>query len=466
MISNQTTHYLEDINIDPESIPTSNVLEHSEDAIALAPKLKEGEYITLPNKNDLSEVLIYRKSNFQAEDISILRWDGRHVDTSWFMNDGETDEFFIRNAEQFAGLQELVDAGNTFENKIIHLTTNIDLGDREWEPIGENYEVERLEDDYFRVHIDKDHTFSGTIDGGNHVIYGLKITTSDISNHQYFTGIFRALNKATIKNLSLQGVHIGSVVAHAHFAPLFGYARNSKFINITIDGSIIGQNCSSLGGTAIDCSFTECINRARIELSANENNRRLHVGGFVEYMGLSSSMIKQVQESRPKIFDRCLQAGSIFIDAKNAISIVGGQLFGTTLFKKSGKPYGFTLDHCTIFDGAIPVIRNFDEKSTMCVIYAKDEHSKYPRSILTCVGNKIDLLGGLIGKANINISISVIQVTRSTKLDSMIIPGSVNTLRSPEFLNSFTTSDVGTISSQDVISNLRPYYTFIKSTKI
>jgi hypothetical protein len=470
MITNQTTHYLADLNIDPGNIPVSNVLERSEDAIELAHSLKRGEYITLPNKNDLSEVLIYRRSNFQDQDLSILRWDGRHVDTSWF-NDQSATDYQIHNAEQFAGLKELVESGYTFDGKVIHLTSNINLGGEEWNPIGEGYEIETIEDDgmdlYFRVHFSEDKSFSGTLDGGNHVIYGLKITNTNMLDNQRFTGIFRTLNNATIKNLSIEGAQIGSLDRRQiAFSTLFGYAEDSTFINIAINGSILGQEIASLGCVAINCSFVDCINRASLRALATEANGKIIVGGLVEYVGLSSKMIKKVHENKPRIFDKCVQAGVVTIDGTDACSIFGGQLYGATLYKKTGKNYGFTIDHCTIYDGSVPIIHNFDKKKTSAIIYGKLIDSKYPKNIISGISSKIDLLGGIIGKTNVNISVTVVRVTRSTKIDSLVIPGSVNTLKSQEFLNSFVTTDVSQVTSEDLISNLRPYYTFVKADKI
>lgn len=64
-------------------------------------------------------------------------WDGTS-DTSWY---NETDtEFHIKTAEQLAGLAELTNigidtgasTGNTFDNKIIYLDCDLDLGDYPW----------------------------------------------------------------------------------------------------------------------------------------------------------------------------------------------------------------------------------------------------------------------------------------------------------------------------------------------
>lgn len=92
-------------------------------------------------------------------------WDGTS-DTSWY---NETDtEFHIKTAEQLAGLAELTNigidtgasTGNTFENKIIYLDCDLDLGDYPWTPITNR----NVDDGYF---------FKGTFDGQGHTIYNL-----------------------------------------------------------------------------------------------------------------------------------------------------------------------------------------------------------------------------------------------------------------------------------------------------
>ena len=89
-------------------------------------------------------------------------WDGTS-DTSWY---NETDtEFHIKTAEQLAGLAELTNigidtgasTGNTFENKIIYLDCDLDLGDYPWTPITNR----NVDDGYF---------FKGTFDGQGHDI--------------------------------------------------------------------------------------------------------------------------------------------------------------------------------------------------------------------------------------------------------------------------------------------------------
>ena len=460
--------HLTDVDVDASDIPSKFAVETSEEAIDLADAVLEGEYISLVNKNDLSQVMIYRRTGYERENIAIYKWDGTSCDTSWFEDDGRKI-YTIKNAAQLAGLRIIIESGYNFHGKTVQLTSDIQLNHKYWKPIGADYKVEDVADDedYFRVHLpNKEAVFSGTFDGNSHVIYGLTINHADVDNGQYFAGLFGSLLEADIRNLTLSDVNIGSNQEYGRFSALFGYARKSKFINICIDGKIEGSSCSSIGGVAIDCSFTQCLNRGSIEGYTNTINDILIIGGLVQFIGLSSDIISQVHANPPAVFKKCLQAGSIKIDAKGASAVACGQLFGSTLYKKAGDPYGIQIDHCVAYDGGIPVVENLDDRLTRTNFYGKVNGGLTPKNCISGIDTKIDLLGGILGRTHIKIAVTVIRVTLSTKIDALVIPGSVNTLCSQEHSNSFITNDVAKLNSDDAISNLRPFYKFVKQSRI
>lgn len=458
--------YLNDMDIKSSDIPSNRSVETSEDAIELAKEVNPGEYISILNRNDLSRVLIYRRTDYQPDNLSIYKWDGKTVDTSWFTRKNE-GIYYIHNADQLAGLGLIIEDGYNFKDQVIKLTSDIKLNHKPWNPIGSYYSIEYDEDDseYFVVNIpNKEKVFSGTFDGNDHVIYGLTIS-DDRDKSQEYGGLFYSLMDATVKNLVLADVSIESGKSFSNSA-LFGYARRCEFVNICIDGEIHGPKCAPIGGVAIDCSFTECLNRSNIHGYSSEVNDDINIGGLVQYIGLSQNTVDQLHTKEPKIFIRCLQLGSIDIDAKGARSLYCGQLFGSTLYKKKGEPYGIQIDRCIPYDGGIPEIKNLDNSITRTNFYGKVNGSDSPKNCISGIDTKIDLLSGLLGKTNINISVNVIHVTASTKIDALIIPGSVNTLKSDEYMNSFITEDVSKITDSDCISNLYPYYKFVKQSKI
>lgn len=88
---------------------------------------------------------------------STTTWDDTTVDTSWYNE--SSNNFAISTAAQLAGLAKLVNEGNTFSGKNITLDANIDLGGKEWTPIGTSGKP-----------------FSGTFEGSGKTISNLKIT--------------------------------------------------------------------------------------------------------------------------------------------------------------------------------------------------------------------------------------------------------------------------------------------------
>ena len=105
-----------------------------EDKKAEAP---DGENKDEENKNEQPT----EDENNGDDEIALLNaenaadaWDGT-TDTRW--HNYEQTTFEINTAEQLAGLAELVSAFEVFDETIvIKLTADIDLGNREWTPIG------------------------------------------------------------------------------------------------------------------------------------------------------------------------------------------------------------------------------------------------------------------------------------------------------------------------------------------
>lgn len=124
---------------------------------------------------------------------------GGHWDTAtteWFSQatGRDNDPYIIRTANDLAGLAKLCDGGELFAYKYIALANDIDLGGREWEPIGM---FNSLQDNV---------SFNGTFDGRGHTISGLMVTKVDA----YDNSLFATTGKlAVIRNLRLKGTSRG-----------------------------------------------------------------------------------------------------------------------------------------------------------------------------------------------------------------------------------------------------------------
>lgn len=200
-------------------------------------------------------------------------WDGTS-DTSWY---NETDtEFHIKTAEQLAGLAELtnigIDAGastgNTFENKIIYLDCDLDLGDYPWTPITNR----NVDDGYF---------FKGTFDGQGHTIYNLNRHGTD---KDPFDSLFGYVQGGVIKNLNVVGADLSANDYSMHVGIIAALVENGKIINCYTSGTVESVNgWRSIGGITGSCmqgtQIVGCGSDANI--ISRESTSSDSVGGLV-----------------------------------------------------------------------------------------------------------------------------------------------------------------------------------------
>ena len=187
------------------------------------------EQPTEDENNGDDEIALLNAEN--AADV----WDGT-TDTRW--HNYKQTTFEINTAEQLAGLAELVSAFKVFDETIvIKLTADIDLGNREWTPIGG----------------DSDWSFGGTFDGQGHTIRGLCINAT--TDNQ---GLFGYIDKsAIVQNLIVTGSvttskgFTGGIVGRSPRNK--GTVRNCGFYGTVTatgtSGGVVG------GGNALNCWY-------------------------------------------------------------------------------------------------------------------------------------------------------------------------------------------------------------------
>ena len=148
------------------------------------------------------------------------------ADISWYKD--ADNEFTLTNAAELFGLAQLVNGGTNFANKTVKLGEDIDLIGYIWTPIGSGKR------------------FSGTFDGGNHTITGMRVYAAGIS----YSGLFGYVYGGTMQNLRVEG-------------------------SVTTDGvSSVGGIVGQLGGSG---TVTNCLSKVNIEGSGKTAN----VGGIV-----------------------------------------------------------------------------------------------------------------------------------------------------------------------------------------
>lgn len=111
----------------------------------------------------------------------------------------QSDPYKIATAAQLKYMRDTVNSGDGKNDagKYFVLTADIDLGAQEWTPIG-------------FTESSNQYAFTGTFDGGGHVIKNFKITDIPEGTTVSYTnvGLFGAVQDGTIKNLGVENVSI------------------------------------------------------------------------------------------------------------------------------------------------------------------------------------------------------------------------------------------------------------------
>lgn len=490
------------LHIQSSQIPSENRFVSTNELWNTVDKVPPGEFVSILNRNNLSEVLIYQRTKFSSKDESFMKWDGESSDSSWYDEDKNTYE--ISDANQLAAFRDMVNEGNNFDGKTIVLTADIDLNHKEWEPIGvieEMIIVGTKADKFYKVSYDKTRTFCGTFDGNNHVIRGLNITKDYGS--ETCVGFFRCIHNATIKNLIFDDAMIGcepsvlsgtggKVNIRTFYAVAFGYAELCVCTNIITCGIIHTRCGGGIGVIAEDTSIVNCVNRCTI-IAIGSMGEEINVGGIVQQYGLSP----KIQDSSsatsnmpPTAFMRCIQSGQINLNPRGASYISSGHLYGKLAYDPKEAPYKIGIDRCLVGDNAMIICTPMFEVGDADVVFAgcvpyRNEKARaldtLEQSVIQANGSpllqpsnwlsnansvKIDLMDGLLGRTNSILEVTVNQITNSVLLDNtMVIPGSVNVLVSHSMAYSFNTVDANALTDKDSVLNLEPYFSYIKKVR-
>ena len=158
-------------------------------------------------------------------------WDGG-IDTSWYNTDAVS--FVLSNAQQLAGLAQLVNAGNNFNGVTLQLDNYIHLGDKEWIPIAT-----------------KDFPFSGIFDGSGYMVSNFKVT-----GNVQCAGLF-GHNAGIIQNLGVENFIIDVSSSYSYAGGLVGYNNYGTITNCYATGNVRSRytQISVLSVSAVRSSF-------------------------------------------------------------------------------------------------------------------------------------------------------------------------------------------------------------------
>lgn len=176
--------------------------------------------------------------------------EGKWEDAAATGFDGGTgssgDPYQIANAEQLAFLAQKVNGGESYQGKYFKLTANIDLGGKEWTPIGQ-------------YHFDDiDNPFKGVFDGDSKTISNLSIDSAENC-----VGLFGYNYGGTIKNLAL----IGKVSGGNTVGGICGKNSTGTISNCSFSDSVSGMygNVGGICGYNGKGSILNCINSAKVD---------------------------------------------------------------------------------------------------------------------------------------------------------------------------------------------------------
>ncbi len=171
-------------------------------------------------------------------------WDGSIADSFAGGSGTYEDPYLISTGAELAYLAALINGDGVAYNDLYYrLTNDIDLGGREWTPIGVYYE--NGESTYQK-------TFEGYLDGNGHTVSDFKITDAEL----YYAGFFGYLNGGTVTELGV-----------VDFSIELGENQGDDYRYV---GGLVGYN----GGKIIDC-YTDG------DMNVTHKRQSLYVGGLV-----------------------------------------------------------------------------------------------------------------------------------------------------------------------------------------
>ena len=425
------------------NITYSNHFSSEEEVISSLDNIKEGEFISITNRNNLAESFIYKRNKTNRREKSI-KWDGS-LDTTWYSDDAI--EYHLTTPSQVAGIHQLLSRGIDFLDKCIYLENDIDISDFPWLPIG-SPKLQISNDKYT-----SNGKFRGTFDGLNHIIYGL-------NNEQkipfYSFAFFMETEFAQIKNIIFMDVEIRSNNVDMTASVVSLKSKRTLFSNISIYGEITGSNISSISYFSTNSSFYLCKNRANL-ISTSIYSENVIVGGITGILEITSELINEIPSA--KIFSKCENYGRIEISGNDIYTLYAGHLFGNFLCES--KNFLTVIEKCRIHSG---IEFKGTTKNIDTVYFGKSSINSEPCNHFNSFSKK-DLLFGLLGRIKRDCDITVINITDSIINKNMVIPGTCNTMRSESDELSFRTIMANHITDSDGLYDLEPYFRFIKSVR-
>ena len=217
------------------------------------------------------------KPEYETPDNLVYVWDGSEVSEPKVVN----NIYEIEYASELAWLAAAVNgtlteeytrstvAANDFAGKTFRLTQNIDLGGKEWTPIGDSKNI-----------------FKGTFDGDGKTIKNLVITGNN-SN----VGLFGVTHDGELKSFTVENAKVSG---RLNVGVVAGQPYTSKYTGITVRGHVEVNGMAYVGGVGGKNAYADWTNitvdvdeTSYVKANSVENGTayRTYVGGVVGFNG-------------------------------------------------------------------------------------------------------------------------------------------------------------------------------------
>ncbi len=219
-------------------------------------------------------------NEFDTPDENVEVWDGKTIKEPVF--DAINNIYEIYTGAQLAYIAQLVNgtldtdnvtrdvvAADNLAGKTVKLMCEIDLGGKEWTPIG-----------------DSEHIFKGTFDGDGKVVKNLVITGNN-SN----VGLFGVTHDGEIKNFTVENAKVSG---RLNVGVVAGQPYTSKYTGITVKGHVEVNGMAYVGGVGGKNAYADWTNvtvnadeTSYVKANSVENGTayRTYVGGVVGFNG-------------------------------------------------------------------------------------------------------------------------------------------------------------------------------------
>ena len=294
----------------------------------------------------------------------------------------EKYQFSITTAEELAGLAALVNEGTDFAGQVIYLEADVDLGYKEWIPIG-----------------NAEKSFKGTFNGNGHTVSCLKIHVEN-SN----VGLF-GNNGGNIFDFSVENASVYQKDAYENIGIVCGYS-SAPISRVSASGFLDAPRSSHVGAIAGFANIgsavlSELSNSAAVTGGTYTGGLMgtLRANGTLQTDNISNTGDVTGKTEVGGIFGRVNgQSGSIVRDASVSADIAGEYCVGGIV----GKTESVAISHCTN-EGSTVSASSYDSDGTYFWVWLGG-YVGYGYSVDNCV-NTVEIkynargsdVGGIAG---------------------------------------------------------------------